>query len=141
MKTIKYILVLLLIIVAFLATGERFVFHLAHFEKTFWGITFEYGLYGQEGSEKLVKEEIAKALEENDLDVFFVDTKYISEYKEVKTVYGTQGALSDLRRRGISPQTYESMFIGEVEIVFKDFSEIEDIYESEIGRASCRERV
>lgn len=131
MRYIKYILVSFLIMVAFLATGERFVFHLISFEESFWRITFEYGLYGQEGSETLVKEKIATALEENDLDVFFVDTKFVSDIKEVKTIYGTQGALSDLRRRGISPKTYETLFIGEVEIVFKDFLELEDIYESD----------
>lgn len=132
MKVVKYLFVAFLFALAFLATGERFVYHLAHFEETFWGITFEYGIYGDENSNTLVKNEIAQALEENDFNVFRVITRYESDYREVKTVYGTQGALDDLRTRGICPQTYNSMFIGEVEIIFKDFSEIENIYESDM---------
>lgn len=132
MRGIKYLFVAVLFSLAFLATGERFVYHLAHFEETFWGITFEYGLYGDENSNTLVKDEIAQALEKNDFDVFRVITRYESDYREVKTVYGTQDALDDLRRRGICPQTYNSMFIGEIEIIFKDFSEIENIYESDM---------
>jgi hypothetical protein len=131
-KIVKYVIVLLLFAAAFLVTGERFVYHLAHFEDTYYGITFEYDLYGQPDTRSLVREKIQDALTESSLDVFRVDTQYLSDYKEVKTIYGTLGALEALSRRGIVPQTYNSSFIGEVEIIFRDFSEIENIYESDM---------
>jgi hypothetical protein len=131
-KIIKYIIVLLLFAAAFLATGERFVYHLAHFEDTYYGITFEYALYGLPDTRSLIKEKVQAALAESDLDVFRVDTQYLSDYKETKTIYGTQGALAELRRCGVAPQTYDSSFIGEVDIKFKSFSEIENIYESDM---------
>ncbi len=96
------------------------------------GNHLEYDLYGDEDSKMLVKDEIEQDLEKSNLNVFRVVTLFESDYREVKTIYGTKGALDDLRNRGISPQIYNSMFIGEVEIVFKDFSEIESIYESDM---------
>ncbi|MDR1158170.1 MAG: hypothetical protein LBK75_07680 [Oscillospiraceae bacterium] len=132
MRAIKYVITLFLLLIAFLATGERFIYHLVHFENTFSGMTFEYELYGQKGSTALTKDKIASALEENTFDVFRIDTRYLSDFKEEKIIYGTRGALEELRRRGIVPQVYKSMFIGEVEIIFKDFSEIENIYESDV---------
>jgi hypothetical protein len=131
-KIVKYLLFSVLVIVGFLAVGERFVYHLAHFEGTYYGITFEYDLYGRAKTATLVRDKIELALAESGLDVFRVETRYLSDKKEVRTVYGTQGALSELRGRGISPKTYQSSFIGEIDIVFKEFSEIENIYESDM---------
>jgi hypothetical protein len=132
MKLTKYIIITFLFAFAFLATGERFVYHLAHFEDTYYGITFEYDLYGKENSRNLVRDKIEQKLVESDLDVFRVDTKYISDRDEIKIIYGTPGALENLIAKGIDTKTYESSIIGNVTIELKDFSEIEDIYESDM---------
>jgi hypothetical protein len=131
-KIIKYAIFSVLVIVGFLAVGERFVYHLAHFEGTYYGITFEYDLYGRANTGTLVRDKIERALAESGLDVFRVETKYLSDKKEVRTVYGTRGALNELRGRGVRPHTYQSSFIGEIDVVFKEFSEIENIYESDM---------
>lgn len=128
MKYIKYTVVLVLLIVGFIATSERFVYHLGHFEETFWRISFEYSLYGEEGADEIVKRNLQESIQEYSFDIYCIDTVYLSDSQEIRTIYGTEGALEDLSMRGIRPKTYRSLFIGEVEIVCKPFSEIIDIF-------------
>lgn len=131
MKAIKFCLVCVLFSLAFLVTGERFIYHLENFEQTYMGITFEYELYGDKDTEYLAKDELEAALYASNFDVFKVETAYESEYETVKTVYGTNNALAELKKSGIKPGIYHSIFTGDVQIVFKDFSEINNIYESD----------
>lgn len=127
MKYIKYSIALVLFLIGFVATAERFVYHLAHFEETFWRISFEYSLYGNEESDSIIKKNLKEALQDYSLDIYCVDTEYLSEYQEVRTIYGTEGALYDLYERGIRPQEYHSIFSGDVKIIFRRFEEIENI--------------
>ena len=54
-RIIKYILVILLVFIAYLATNERFIYQLVSFEQTYGEITFEYSIYGDKDNKKLVK--------------------------------------------------------------------------------------
>lgn len=127
----KCCLAVVLFALGFLATGERSIYHLANFEQTYWGITFEYDLYGDKDTEYLAKDELEAALRESNFDVFYVETVYESEYETVKMIYGTENALAELEKSGIRPGVYHSVFLGDVQVVFKDFSEISNIYESD----------
>lgn len=131
MKTIKFFLIGILFALAFLATGERFIYHLANFEQTYWSITFEYDLYGDKDTEFLAKDELETALSASDFDVFYVATVYESEHETNKIIYGTENALAELERSGIRPGVYHSVFLGDTQVIFKDFSEISNIYESD----------
>ena len=131
MRVVKCCLAVVLFALGFLATGERSIYHLANFEQTYWGITFEYDLYGDKDTEYLAKDELETALRESNFDVFYVDTVYKSEYETVKMIYGTENALAELEKSGIKPGVYHSVFLGDVQVVFKDFSEISNIYESD----------
>ncbi|BAK98735.1 hypothetical protein OBV_15370 [Oscillibacter valericigenes Sjm18-20] len=129
MRHIKYAVALVLFLIAFVATAERFVYHLAHFEETFWQISFEYSLYGGDGADEVVKTNLQKSIQAYSFDIYCIDTEYLSDYQEIRTIYGTDGALADLYKRGIRPKTYHSIFTGNVKIVFKSFNEIEDIFD------------
>lgn len=129
MKYIKYTVALILFVVGFIATGERFVYHLSHFEETFTQISFEYSLYGQDGENEIVKQNLRQKLNDYSLDVYYIETRFLSDYQEIRTIYGTDGALANLSGRGIIPQEYHSFFSGDTEIVFKSFDEIHNIFD------------
>lgn len=129
MKRIKYFISFFLLLVAFIATSERFVYQLSVFDGTFRDISFQYSQYGAEGADRTVKKNLKADLQENGLDIFYVDTEYVSDHQEIKTVYGTEGALSALYQQGIRPKTYQSLFVGEVTIIFKGFEEIPNIFD------------
>lgn len=133
-KMIKYAIVSFLIFIAFIATSERFVYHLSTFEQTYGEITFEYLVSNSESTDNSIKKQVLNDLKERNFDVYKVDTKYVSDYYMVKTIYGTSNSLDYLRTLGIKPGLYTSLFIGDVEIKFASLNDIEDIHSSDIFR-------
>ncbi len=133
-RIIKYIFVLFLFVFAFVATEERFVYHLVQFEQSFGEITFEYSIYGEQRGNTLSKNKLLKDLEEKKFDIYKVHTEQLSEYYVKKTVYGTNGAIDYLQSLGIKSGKYSSFFIGEVEVVFLPLKDAEIIYEADTFR-------
>ncbi len=133
-RTIKYILAFFLIFIAFIATSERFVFHLTHFEQTYGEITFEYSIYGEKDQKQLIKNNVIKDLQDKEFDVYKVDTEYVSDYYMKKTIYGTPNAIKHLQSLGINNGKYSSMFIGNIEILFLPIEQLDHIYETDVFR-------
>lgn len=133
-KIIQYVIVVFLLYIAFLSTSERFVYHLSTFEQSFGEITFEYITRDIDNLEISIKHELLSDLKMNNFDVYKVETKYVSDYYMVKTIYGTPNALEYLRSLGIKPDLYTSFFIGDVEIKFSTIQELDDIYSTDVFR-------
>ena len=96
-KIIQYVIVVFLLYIAFLSTSERFVYHLSTFEQSFGEITFEYITRDIDNLEISIKHELLSDLKMNNFDVYKVETKYVSDYYMVKTIYGTPNSLDYLR--------------------------------------------
>ena len=115
MRIIRYVFTFFLILIGFISSSERFIYHIAYFDQSFYSISFSYDTYGAADSTNLLAKEVLKEdLNTYKFDVFYVDREYISDIDEKITVYGTNGALQYLRTQGILPQTYQSLFIGKV---------------------------
>ena len=132
MRTVRYIFAVLLFLMAFIASGERYVYHIAYFDQSFFGITFSYGTYSLNDSNVLAKEKLRHDLQKYQFDIFYVEKKYPSNIREEITVYGTEGAIDHLKEQGIEEKTYHSFFIGEVQVVFRNFEEISAIREDDV---------
>ena len=70
MKRIKYFIAFFLLLVAFIATSERFIYQLSVFDGTFREISFQYSQYGAEGADRTVKKNLKADLQEHGLDIF-----------------------------------------------------------------------
>lgn len=130
-KSVQYLIFAVLLLIGFIATGERYVFHLSHFENTFYSLTFQYDIFGTNEQSTLSKEKILETAQENDFDIFTIKTVYISDYQEIKHIYGTNNAIEKLKSRAITNGIYHSLFIGQVEIICKSISDIENIHEND----------
>ena len=133
-RIIKYILVILLVFIAYLATNERFIYQLVSFEQTYGEITFEYSIYGDKDNKKLVKKDIFKDLKDKQFDIYKVETKYITDYSIKKTIYGTEGAINHLKSLGIKSGKYSSIFAGDIEVVFFPIEQLNNIYSTDTFR-------
>ena len=70
MRTVRYIFAVLLFLMAFIASGERYVYHIAYFDQSFFGITFSYGTYSLNDSNVLAKEKLRHDLQKYQFDIF-----------------------------------------------------------------------
>ena len=86
MRQIKYIIAVVLFFLGFVASSERFVYHLAHFEETFWQINFEYSLYGDKDEAEKAKSNLRRTIGEYGFDVYCIDTEYPSDYQMSRTI-------------------------------------------------------
>lgn len=133
MRIIRYVFTFFLILIGFISSSERFIYHIAYFDQSFYSISFSYDTYGAADSTNLLAKEVLKEdLNTYKFDVFYVDREYISDIDEKITVYGTNGALQYLRTQGILPETYQSLFIGKVEICFLPLEKLESINETDV---------
>ena len=80
-KTYLYIIFTILVVLAFFLTGERYVFHIAHFENTYFSMTLQYEIFGDDTVEsaELSKEKIKQVSQEQQFDLFFLKKERISE--------------------------------------------------------------
>ena len=110
------------------------MFHIAHFENTYFSMTLQYEIFGDDTVEsaELSKEKIKQVSQEQQFDLFFLKKERISEIYEKKYIYGTDGAISKLKDKGIKEGIYHSIFIGDVEVIYKNLDSVENIYENNI---------
>lgn len=132
MRITRYFFAFFLFLIAFIATGERYVYHVTYFDQSFFGITFSSESYSTSDAQFLRTERLAQDLEKYQFDIFYVERKYPSSLRAEITVYGTPGALQALRQLGIEEKTYRSLFVGEVQVIFCDFQALGAVKEDEV---------
>lgn len=125
MKIVKYITGFILIFIAFVFAGEMYVWHLDSFETEYSYVTFY--LQKNTSIDEMIND-IYSAAKKEDVEVFVVDKQVNSLFSEKINLYGTDEVESILYSdANISGGNYNSIFLGNVDVIFSDFSEIKDI--------------
>lgn len=130
MKKIKFILSCILIIIVFSFIGEIYVWHMDSFESSYTSVT----MYLQENtSQDEMIHDIYQAAEKENVEVFTIDQKLENIFTSTKIIYGTDGVISYLSKNSnINPGKYQSIFLGNVRIQFKQLKDIDDISQFEV---------
>lgn len=124
MKKIKYILSGLLIIAALIFNGEVFVLYLDNFQNSFFSASFSFENIDHSITQEDILEDFKSASENNQVDYFFIHSKIESSYLKTMTIFGTEKSFDWIRAKGIKEGNYRSLFMGKVDIKFKDIQEI-----------------
>ncbi|WP_041445072.1 hypothetical protein [Syntrophobotulus glycolicus] len=127
MKKIKLIIIYLLITIGFIFNGELFILYLDGFQESYYQSGFDFVNRQAVIGEKEVIQDFLNAGKEYDVDFFFLDITFISAYKKEITVFGTPNALKTLQAKGIPEGKYNSLFMGETQVKYEDFSNIKTI--------------
>lgn len=124
MKKIKYILSGLLIIAALIFNGEVFVLYLDNFQNSFFRASFSFENLDHSITQEDILKDFQSASENNQVDYFFIHSKIESSYLKTMTIYGTEKSFDWIRAKGIKEGNYRSLFMGKVDIKFKNIREI-----------------
>ncbi|WP_368294525.1 DUF1430 domain-containing protein [Dehalobacter sp. TBBPA1] len=124
MKKIKLIVIYLLITIGFIFNGELFILYLDGFQESYYQSGFDFVNREAAIEEKEVIQDFLNAGEAYDVDFFFVDSTIISAYAKEITVFGTPNALETLQVKGILEGKHNSLFMGETQVRYADFSKI-----------------
>lgn len=124
MKKIKYILSSLLIIAALIFNGELFVLYLDNFQNSFYSASFSFEHIDKSITEEEILEDFKSASEKYHVDYFFIHSKLESSYLQTMTIYGTENSFEWIKAKGINEGNYRSLFMGRMDIKFKDIGEI-----------------
>lgn len=130
MKKIKYIISGLLIAAVFGIIGELYVWHMENFESAYTYVT----MYSQKNvlQEEMV-EDIYNTAAKTNVEVFTVSREVENIFSSKTTIYGTKGVESYLHHNSnIDEGEFQSIFLGNVSVEFKDLDEIEDISQMEV---------
>jgi len=127
MKKIKFIVIYLLITIGFLFNGELFILYLDGFQESYYQSGFDFVNREAAIEEKEVIQDFLKAGKTYDVDFFFVDSTIVSAYAKEITIFGTPNALKTLQAKGILEGKHNSLFMGETQVRYEDFSNIKTI--------------
>ena len=72
MRITRYFFAFFLFLIAFIATGERYVYHVTYFDQSFFGITFSSESYSTSDAQFLRTERLAQDLEKYQFDIFLL---------------------------------------------------------------------
>lgn len=124
MKLIKHILSIFIIFIGILIFSEGYHFYIQDFQREFSFTNF----YQQEYSKEEMLLDLENTSEKYDLNIFIVKNKVINNYYNEISIYGTKGVLKYLNdNKIIYEKEYNSLFLGETKVIFKNLSEIEDL--------------
>lgn len=124
MKKIKLIVIYLLITIGFIFNGELFILYLDDFQKSYYQSGFDFVNREAAIEEEEVIQDFLKAGKAYDVDFFFLDSRIISAYAKEITIFGTPNALKTLQAKGILEGKHNSLFMGETQVRYEDFSNI-----------------
>ncbi|WP_041445070.1 DUF1430 domain-containing protein [Syntrophobotulus glycolicus] len=124
MKKIKLIVIYLLITIGFLFNGELFILYLDDFQGSYYQSGFDFVNREVDIEEKEVIRDFLQAGKAYDVDFFFVDSTIVSAYAKEITIFGTPNALKTLQAKGIPEGKHNSLFMGETQVRYEDFSHI-----------------
>ncbi|WP_041445071.1 DUF1430 domain-containing protein [Syntrophobotulus glycolicus] len=124
MKKIKVIVISLLITIGFLFNGELFILYLDGFQESYYQSGFEFVNREADIEEEEVIQDFLQAGKDYDVDFFFVDSTIVSAYAKEITIFGTPNALKTLQAKGIPEGKHNSLFMGETQVRYENFSHI-----------------
>ncbi|MBQ1787088.1 MAG: hypothetical protein II005_10275 [Turicibacter sp.] len=127
MRSVKYVIGLILISMSFIFTGELFIYYLDNFQESYYQATFSMTESTEDNSEIIA--DFLEASKIHGVDFFFVDGEIVSDVKKEITIYGTDTALEELQSNQIENKLYTSLFVGQTEVKFELFKDIKDIKE------------
>lgn len=127
MKKIKIIVIYLLITIGFMFSGELFILYLDGFQESYYQSGFDFVNREADIEEEEVIQDFLNAGKAYDVDFFFLDSKIISAYAKEITIFGTPNALKTLQAKGILEGKHNSLFMGETQVRYEDFSNIKTI--------------
>jgi len=127
MKKIKLVIIYLLITIGFIFNGELFILYLDGFQESYYQSGFDFVNREDVTPEKEVIQDFLEAGKAYDVDFFFVDSTIISAYAKEITIFGTPNALKTLRAKGILEGKHNSLFMGETQVRYADFSQLKTI--------------
>ncbi|WP_019850756.1 DUF1430 domain-containing protein [Desulfitobacterium sp. PCE1] len=124
MKKIKLIVISLLISIGFLFNGELFVLYLDYFQNSYYQSGFDFVNMDAAIEEEEVIQDFLQAGKTYDVDFFFLDSTIVSAYNKEITIFGTPNALKTIQASGIPEGKHKSLFMGEMQVRYEDFSKI-----------------
>ncbi|TGE39612.1 hypothetical protein E4K67_00970 [Desulfosporosinus fructosivorans] len=124
MKKLKLIVIYWLITIGFIFNGELFILYLDGFQESYYQSGFDFVNREAVIEEKEVIQDFLNAGKTYDVDFFFVDSTIVSAYNKQITIFGTPNALKNLEDNGIFEGKHNSLFMGETQVRYADFSNI-----------------
>nr|WP_091014184.1 hypothetical protein [Paenibacillus amylolyticus] len=124
MKKIKYGISIIMILVGFLITGESYQLYLDNFETANYSTTLFLNGSPNNTEPKMV-EDITKAAEQNDVQVYTVISNVQSMLLSERRIYGTSGAFQYIQEHlHVNERSYPSLLSGTKNVVFKTLNEL-----------------
>ena len=108
-------------------SGELFILYLDGFQESYYQSGFDFVNREADIEEEEVIQDFLNAGKAYDVDFFFLDSKIISAYAKEITIFGTPNALKTLQAKGILEGKHNSLFMGETQVRYEDFSNIKTI--------------
>jgi len=127
MKKLKLIVIYLLLAIGFIFNGELFILYLDGFQESYYQSGFDFVNRENTIAEKEVIQDFLNAGKTYDVDFFFLDSTIISAYAKDITIFGTPNALKTLQAKGIFEGEHNSLFMGETQVRYEDFSNLKTI--------------
>ncbi|SMG07993.1 hypothetical protein [Paenibacillus aquistagni] len=124
MKKIKFVISFILILIGFFITGESYQLYLDNFETQNYSTTLFLNGSPNNTEQKMV-EDIKKAAEQNDVQVFTVVSDVKSMLLSERRIYGTVGTEKYIRDHfQIKGKSYPSILSGTKNIVFHSLEQL-----------------
>ena len=130
-KSMKYLIGFLLLMIGFLFNGELFLLYADNFQNSYYRTSLAFFQSSRDPENEEIAADFLEAGEKTDVDFYFVDGRIVSEYEKDVNIYGTPGALEALREHGIREGTYHSLFLGEVSVTYGGIADAEDMTQFE----------
>lgn len=123
MKKVKSIILLIIIIVAFIFSGELYVYNLDSFQSNYVVSSFAINSISDLS---LAKKEFIDAADKNNLGIFALSTKLVSENEKLINIYANEKALDYLNKNEFLQKSFRSLFVGEINVVLNEFLDLEE---------------
>ena len=96
-KSMKYLIGFLLLMIGFLFNGELFLLYADNFQNSYYRTSLAFFQSSRDPENEEIAADFLEAGEKTDVDFYFVDGRIVSEYEKDVNIYGTPGALEALR--------------------------------------------
>ncbi len=121
MRKVKFVIYGILLMFSLIILGELYVFSLDSFVDEYINCTFD--IYSISDIEK-TKIDFIKTAGKHKVGIFALDNKIPSERNKEYHIYGNEIAIKNLKEKRFSEVKYNSLVVGESNIYFHDFNEL-----------------
>ena len=125
MKNVKYYSSFIIFLIAWLLISELYVLHMENFQSEFPYMTF---YRTKKVEQEIMLEDIEKSATKNSLKIFLVEQNINSLSSKTINIYSTTDLKKELKKEAfVSQGSYNSFFLGNIEVCYKKWSQIENI--------------